>query len=322
MSWRDLLDEGHLRTLPWIGYTTVHDAERSWSVRVPFPPEHGWYQFRTGGGRWANPVDRTLVDPDPSYFVNQTPLHGYVVGDRFIQDGARVDPDPDKLIDQTQPVYCVETGLDRFARAMVVLDRAQHLIFWQQVFPLGPETEALHAYQDRKPDLHDIVGVTPALDLAFRWVSHQRDLMDRRRAELARIRAEEEKRRAEEERIQQAMKDAGTAVGRRVLAARDFETAAKEALKVSGATLLDTRTSRNRNEMVVQYRFRERRFECVVDKLTLRVVDSGICLTAHDTGEKGDTRFNLESLPGVVGEAMNLGKLVVYRHVGEDYEDD
>jgi hypothetical protein len=51
-------------------------------------------------------------------------------------------------------------------------------------------------------------------------------------------------------------------------------------------------------------------------------VDSGICLVDHGTGERGDTRFTLESLPGVVGEAMDLGRLVVFRHVDGEPEED
>ena len=318
MSWRDLLDEGHKRTLPWVGRTVVHSAERSWSVRLPYPPEHGWFRFEAGGDRWASLVSREPVEPDPSYFTTMDTYSGYVVGDRFILDSARVDPDPRKLIEQTKQVYCAEPGLDRFARAVVVKDREGLFIYRNQEFPLGPENEALMAYQDRKESLVGVAGVTPALDLAFQWISYQRVQAEVRRKEVERLLAEEAKKRAEEERIQPAMKDAGTAVGRRVLAARDFETAAREALKVSGAELLDTRPSYNKAEMVVQYRFRERRLECVVDKLTLRVIDSGICLTSHETGEKGDTLFTLESICGVVGQAMNLGKLVVYRHVDGD----
>jgi hypothetical protein len=54
------------------------------------------------------------------------------------------------------------------------------------------------------------------------------------------------------------------------------------------------------------------------------VVDSGICLQDHRTGVKGDTRFTLESLPTVIGEAIRTGKLVVYRHVDgdRDYDND
>lgn len=322
MSWRDLLDEGHKRTLPWVGRTMVHSAERSWSVRLPYPPEHGWFKFEAGGDRWASLVSREPVEPDSSYFTTMATYRGYVVGDRFILDSARVDPDPKKLIEQTKQVYCVEPGLDRFARATVVIDREGHFIYRSQEFPLGPENEALMAYQDRKDSLTGIAGVTPALDLAFQWISYQRIQAEVRRKEVERLLAEEAKKRAEEERVQQAMKDAGTAVGRRVLAARDFETAAREALKVSGAELLDVRPSCNKAEMVVQYRFRERRLECVVDKTTMRVLDAGVCLTDHNTGVKGDRLFTLESLPGVIGEAMNLNKLVVWRHLDGDREDD
>jgi hypothetical protein len=324
MSWEDLLDdEGQQRALPWFGFHTVHGADRTWTVRGRRPPEHGWYLFETTGGRFCKLISET--EPDPAYEEGQPILHGYVVGDRFIPDGARVDPDPDRLIEQTTQVFCVERGLGRFVRAAVVEDRVQQLIYMRQEWSVGPEAEVLAAYQDRRTSVNEIQGVTPALDLAFRWITCQRELAEARRAELERLRREEEAKRAEEERIKQAMKDAGTAVGRRVIAAHDFETAAREALLVSGAELLDVRDSFNRGEKVVQYRFRARRLECVVDQQLMRVVDAGVCLTDHNTGRKGDTLLTLESLPGVISEAMDLGKLVVWRHVDGDrdeYEED
>ena len=111
------------------------------------------------------------------------------------------------------------------------------------------------------------------------------------------------------------MRATGTGAWRRALARRDFEAAAREALRLSGAELLDARPAYGRGEMIVQYRFRRRRLECVVDRATLRVSDAGICLTDEVTGERGDTYFTLESLPAVVGEAMDRSLLVVYRHV-------
>jgi hypothetical protein len=254
------------------------------------------------------------VDPDLSYADGQKVLKGYLVGDRFIPDDARVVPDPDKLVEQTCQVYCVELGLERFARAMVVRNRHGRLVYMSQEFPQGPEAEVLEAYQDRAVSVTHIKDVTPPLDLAFRWISRQRELVEERRRELERVRAEERRERERQERIKQAMECAGTSVGRRNLAQHDFGTAAMEALKVSGAEFLDARPGFSEKEVVVQYRFRNRRFECVVDRATLRVIDSGICLTDHDTGEKGDTWLTLESLPGVVGEAIDLNKLVVYRH--------
>jgi len=322
MGWRDLLEqEGSTQVLPWYGCPRVHSAQRTWTISGSQPREHGWYLFNTPGVRNTTLSSDIPVDIDVAWGAGQTNLVGYLVGDRFIADQARVDPDPAKLIDQTVPVFCVERGLARFARATVVRDREGRHVYLTQEFPSGQEDEVLKAYQDRLADLAHVQGVTPALDLAFRWITYQRILADERQKELERLRAEEEKRQAAEQRVQQAMRDAGTAVGRRVLAARDFQTAAREALRVSGAELLDVRDSYRRGEVIVQYRFQQRRLECVVDRATLRIVDSGICLTDHD-GTKGDTWFNLESLPGVVGEALRLGKLVVYRHVDGDAEED
>jgi hypothetical protein len=183
------------------------------------------------------------------------------------------------------------------------------------LFPLGPEDEVRRAFVDKKESLDGIKGVVPALNLAFLFATRQRQLLEERRAEL-------ERKRQEEERLEQARRNMGTGIGRRTLAVEDFEGAAKAALSVGGAELLDIRPGRTRNEAVVQYRYEHRRLECVADTRTLRIIDSGICLTDHQTREKGDTYFTLESLPSVVGEALRDNKLVVYRHADGDVDDD
>jgi len=340
MGWQDLLtpETPEEHTLPWAGGKKVHSLARTWALKGRQPPEHGWYTFSITGGRTARLKAPEPVDPEPE-FTDRT-LRGYVVGDRFILDSAAVDPDPTKLIQQTEPVYCVERGLDRFTRAQVFRDRESRLIYLSQEWPEGPEVEVLEAYQDRKGSVTEIHGVTPALDLAFRWISWGREQAEvaRREAERfaeeerVRLAAEEVRRAAEEERavrFQQAVKDAGTGAGRRNLAQYDFPAAARAALALSGAELLDCRESAARGEMVVQYRFRHRRLECTCDRLTLRIIDAGVCLTDHHDGTKGDTYFTLESLPTVIGEAMGLGKLVVWRHAPgdqagryDDYDDD
>lgn len=318
MGWKDLLNKGSEQALPWYGVKRVHDAKRSWTLFGTLPPEHGWYRFRVSGGREASLCSPVPEPMDPAWADGQVTIGGYLAGDRFISHFARVDTNPDRLVDQTKPCYCLEPGLDRFSPVTVVEDREGCLVFLRQEFPQGPEEEVRRAYQDRAESISHIRGVTPPLDLSFRWLTYQRAQQEKRAEELRRFRAEEEKKRAEEERIRQLMKDAGTSVGRRALATRDFRTAAQEALRVSGAELLDFRQSYNRGEMIVQYRFQQRRLECVVEQATLRIVDSGVCLTDESTGFKGDTLLTLESLPGVVGEAMRLGKLVVWRHADED----
>jgi hypothetical protein len=262
-------------------------------------------------------LDGTACELDESWAEHQPSLRGYLVGDRFVADDARVDPDPTKLIQQTVQVFCVERGLGRFTRAAVIRDREERFIYLRQEFPMGPELDVLAAFQDRKESVAHVKCVTPSLELAFLWITHQRELAEERRRELERIRAEEEAAREAEEKLQRAMRDAGTAVGRRALATRDFEMAAREALRVSNSELLDVRDSFRKGEKVVQYRFRQRRLECVVDAKTLRIVDAGVCLDDH-AGTKGDSLFTLESLPGVIGEAMDQRKLVVWRHVDEE----
>jgi hypothetical protein len=321
MGWQDFLtpEGGDERVLPWVGGRKVTDGQRMWTIKGRTPQEHGWYSFRTTGGREARLVGEADINWD---FEESLPtLKGYLVGERFIPDDARVDPDPAKLIEQTEPVHIVEPGLDRFTRATVVRV-GEFLVYLRQEFPDGPEAEAIAAYQDRKDSISGVPGVTPALDLAFRFTTHQREVQEERRRELERLAAEEAERLAREERRRQAMETLGTGIGRRALAEEDFDAAARAALAISGAELLDTRQSYNRNNMVVQYRFRGRRLECECNKKTLQIVDAGVCLDDH-RGTKGDTFFTLESLPAVIAEAIDHRKLVVWRHVDGDrgYDD-
>jgi len=321
MGWQDLLAPtgGEEIVLPWIGGRKVHSSDRTWKISGPLPPEHGWYSFKVDGGRTASLVEEST--PEFGWEEHHKTRKGYLVGDRLIPDDARVDPDPAKLFHQTFPVHLVEFGLDRFSRAVVAENREGLYLYVSQEFPQGPEMEVLTAYQDRKASVAHVKDVTPSLDLAFRWESRQRELAEERERELARLAEEERKRQEAEERLRQAMKDAGTGAGRRALARQDFKAAARAALAISGAELLDSRPSRNRANMVVQYRFRHRRLECEVNKNTLRIVDAGVCLDDH-RGTKGDAYFTLESLPAVIGEALDRGILHVWRHVPGDPGDE
>jgi hypothetical protein len=317
MSWKDLLQqEGETAVLPWVGGRELRTKDRIWTLVGKNPQEHGWHSFSLTG-RKATWVKSSDPQPDLLRFK----VRGYLVGDRLVPDGANVDPDPTRIHAYAERVHFLEPGLDRFVR--VVAGRVFEggpLVYDSLEMPLGPEDEVLQAFLDQKPSVNEVRGVVPALDAAFRMEVWQRAETERRRAELERIRREEEARRALEERRQRLVEQLGDAVGRREMARVDFGEAAKSALAVGGAVYLDHRDSYNREEKIVRFRLNGQRFECVCD-VRLRIIDSGICLTAEyesdefEEGTKGDSFFTLESLPGVILEAQREGKLVVFRHV-------
>jgi hypothetical protein len=315
MSWRELLqNDNETITLPWIGSRELRSFSRKWTIAGFLPHEHGWYVFNLLKGRTAT-VSQGPVEPLVTTLSNV--YFGYLVGDRFatgIVDQAVVTQ-PLEAAKRLSRVHLINDDVDRFARVSVGTVTIDGPLFFRQVeMPLGPEDDVLRAYEDRAETVNDIKGVTPALDAAFRMALWQRTEAERRRAELERLRAEEEARLAAEVKRQELIKQLGDGAGRRAMAQVDFEAAARAALAIGGAELLDWKAVRGRPEYTVRYRLNRRRFECVCDA-NLHIIDAGVCLQDHRTGIKGDDRFTLESLPGVIQQAEREDKLVVFRNV-------
>lgn len=315
MGWRDLLQTDNERiVLPWLGGRSLRSSTRTFSLLGPLPAEHGWYEFKVEGRRARYVQTDAIVAPIELFrFV----YDGYLVGDRFATDQFvdRVVIAVEDAGRQLPKVHLISDDIDRFARISVgKLYSDGPLLFRQMEMPLGPEFDVFTAYQDRAVSVNHVKGVTPGLDAAFRMETWQRAEAERRRAELERKRAEEEAKRAAEARRQALIEQLGDGAGRREMAKVDFAEAARAALAVGGAELLDWKASRHVREFTVRYRLDGQRFECVCD-VNLHIVDAGICLVNHATGEKGDTKFTLESLPAVVREADQTGRLVRFRHV-------
>jgi len=318
MTWRDLLQTAEETiVLPWTGGRTLRGYDRVWTIEGRTPNEMGWYRFRLNG-RKAKVDGTSLSDTDRVGWI----VRGYLVGDRIVPDGVRMDPDPLKIIPSSERVYLIEDGLDRFVRISAGrIYEGGPLVYVQQEMPLGSEDEVLSAFLDQKPSVDAVSGVTPALDAAFRMETWQRVEAERRRLEEAARRQAEEEQRQREENRRRLVEQLGDGAGRRAMARVDFSQAARAALAVGGAEFLDNRRAVQRGEMVVRFRLINRRFECTCDENTLRIIDSGICLTQEyddgdfERGTKGDTWLSLESLPGVIMEADREGKLVVFRHV-------
>ncbi len=295
--------------LPWLGGRTLYAASRHWPIEGPLPEEHGWYAFEI-----THREARAEKPADARPALLRYPVRGYLVGDRVVADDVRVDPDPGNVAKFSEKVFLLDEGLDRFVRVCAGrVHREGPLVYQGPEMPLGQEDQVLEAFLDRAASVDLVKGVSPALDAAFRMESWQRALAERRRAELDRLRREEEERRRQEEHREALVRQLGDGAGRRRMALHDFDAAARAALAVSGATFLDARRLRP-GEWAVRYRLDRQRFECVCDG-QLRIIDAGICLADHETNERGDAFFTLESLPAVVQQAQRERRLVIFRHV-------
>ncbi|MGF1465647.1 MAG: hypothetical protein ACFCGT_05905 [Sandaracinaceae bacterium] len=319
MGWRDLLQAGAPSrvVVPWLGGRDIRQGERRWSLSGQVPEAHGWHAFDVEGrgARWAGPAD-----PEPEGLTEAAV--GYLVGDLFVSDGEGGEVgDLALLVGRFPRVRLVEEGIDHFARVRVAPAWADGpLVFVGEEFPLGPEDEVRGALLDERPSVDHVAGVPPALDLAFRVKRAHREWVERQRQEAQRLREEAERRRIVEAHLRrirdharEAFAEHGDGATRRELAQLDFGEAARAALALGGATYLEHRRARLPGEYVVRYRIEGERYECVCDE-RLHIIDAGICLEDHRTGEKGDTYFTLESLPGVTREAMAIGA-AIWRHV-------
>jgi hypothetical protein len=90
----------------------------------------------------------------------------------------------------------------------------------------------------------------------------------------------------------------------------DLEQRVERALRNTGATLRGVR--RTDGLVEVRWSFHDQRFVTLVEEGGLRVVDSGVCLAGEDD------LVTLESLPGVLEEAIREQHLVITRHEGDD----
>lgn len=312
MSWRSLLQPAcEVITAPWIGGRTIQTFNgRSWRIEGNLPAEHGWYVFDVSARKAVNP--RKAMDP---VTLNESQT-GYLVGDRFVTDSVRPELDPSKLARNFERVHLIEEGLERFSRVRVGrFHQGGPLLYEGQEMPFGPEMEVLDTFLDEGESVDHVANVPPALDAAFRFETWRRKEAQKRREEEDKRRQEKAERLAKEQRRQEMAERLGDGAGRREMAPVDFAAAARAALAIGGATYLDHRVIYRDHEMAVTFRMDGSRYQCTCDVNTLRVIDAGVCLTDECSGERGDSYFTLESLPGVIRQAIKENVLVVFRHV-------
>lgn len=323
MTWQNYIQQPNaFVTLPWPGGRMLQSATQRWAIDGPLPPYAGWHTFKLAH---RAVVFAHTVEPQPQLLTADV-VTGYLVGDRIVPQHARVPSALAELTACSRRVYAIDPGLDRFVviKAGAVAPQAP-LFFISQEFGGVADAEVLTAFLDRRPDIAHVKHVAPALEAAFRLETWHRADTERRRAEAeaaaaAQAAAAQAAAAAEAQAATLAARrtallaQTGSSIGRREIAAADFEVAARAALRIGNAELIDVRRAAAPTERVVRYRVDHGRYECICN-LSLRIVDAGVCLTDHD-GTKGDTWLTLESLPSVIREAIRLDRLVIFRHVG------
>ena len=309
-------------TLPWAGGRVLQSADQRWAIDGTLPPYVGWHTFKLA---YRSVVFAHTAEPQPQLLTADV-VTGYLVGDRVVPHQAQVPATLAELPACSRRVHAIEPGLDRFVIITAgAVAPGTSLFYIERGFGGPADDVVLAAFLDRRPDIAHVKHVAPALEAAFRLETWHRADTERRRAEAE---AEAAAQAAAAQAAAQAaaraaamatrraalLTQTGSSVGRREIAAADFEVAARAALRVGDAELIDVRRAPVSTERIVRYRVDHGRYECICN-LNLRIVDAGVCLTDHD-GTKGDTWLTLESLPSVIREAIRLDRLVIFRHVG------
>jgi hypothetical protein len=303
------------QVLAYFGGPYVEAGSRRLLVRSPLEP--GFYRFAVTG-RHAEPVGPADV-PDLS---DRPAMRGYVIARSAdavylaTESGAaqRLAIGP-----ADEPLAFAPLLARRFPRGELVFDTVE--------FESGVEDAVRQAYE-RRQTLADVKGAPAALRAAFGYAvllrvasessvparpaearPHLAALADRgepaARAVLGLLRRERERAQPEETphwilaREQARRRQLGP------LAADDPSVRrAAEALYAARAALRGIRRLEG-GYLEARYDLDGERFVSIVDATTLNVVDAGICLAEHDR------ELTLESLPSVIREAMQTGRLHV-----------
>ncbi len=339
MDYRKFLGKTETLVLPYLGGTSVASGDRRFRLAGE-PPAPGWWRFDVSG-RQARAVERA----EPADLEHAPAVRGHLVrvgpgpeALRLVHAGAAAEPVA--LLPDEEPPALAPAVARRWGSGDLLFDRLD--------FEGEAEETARLALEERGA-LAGQKGVAASLRAAFGYATLARAAAAlgipfspaEVGAEVARVAeggtaaAEALLRRLAAERAAfvaelayRARAEAMRAAGGRAVAPPvtdalrapprhlghrrgrategDAPERAEAALEAAGARLLATRALAGGN-LEVTFGFRGERFITVVDAVTLQVLDAGICLAG------ADREVTLESLPSVVREAIDEGKLVITR---------
>lgn len=336
VDYRRFLAKSDRLTLPWLGGRRLDARDRRLLLDGPLPPKPGWYTFELKGRR------ATMLEPaEAPPLEGCERVRGWLRGDRLFREGGA----------QERVALMPEEEPPAFSPATARRWSDDVLLFEGLEFESEVEGQLRSALPDRTP-LREVKGVAAPLRAAYglallEGLARERNLpmapgevrlslgevaeggVEAGRAVLDALAAERELARRElielEERRRRALvagdveaqrealrqlqaRQAVAAFGHQNRRAKGIEERAEEALLAAGARLESLRHLRH-GQLEIVFRYRDETFISIVDDVTLQVIDSGICL-GHPPR---DDLVTLESLIGVIEEAMETGRLVILR---------
>jgi hypothetical protein len=333
VDYRKLLGKVETMVLPYFGGPAVDAPDRRLRLapRVPTdqPLAVGWWRFEVRG-RTARPVEGA----EPEALDALPSVRGHLVGDRLVHGGALVETV--HFMPEEEPPLLSPCRARRWATGELVFDALELE---------GDAEESVRNALEQGTSLAGQKGIAASLRSAFGMAllqaasrrlgipispaevrAHTLAVADAERGSAA---AEEVLQRLDEERreharrvaerrarfdAQQSAEQLAAEHGRRLAEMRrsgaravaDAALRAEQALDGSGARYVSSRRMTDDNIEVV-FRFMGERFVSVVHAATLQVMDAGICLAG------ADRQVTLDSLPGVIREAIDTQRLVITR---------
>ncbi len=329
MDYRKFLGQHAQLVLPYLGGEAVDARDRR--LRLPQPPAApGWYRF-TVKGRVA-----TADGPaDPPELGDLPLVRGHWLDGRLVRDGGAAEllllpPDDEPALfsvvrarrwpsgDLIFEGLDFETEVEGAAREKLaaggtlshvkgVPATLRTAFAYALLGKASGETGVRYAPAEVRARVLEVAeGGPPAALAALRALETEREQARREMAEL-------EARRAAETARLQAQQAREAELERRAARVREQRATIVEraslALETAGARVEAARVI-NGDQVEAIYRFQGERFISVADALSLQVIDSGICL-GHPPR---DELITLDSLPGVIQEAIDDGALVILRH--------
>lgn len=333
MDYRKFLGKEEERVLPYLGGAFLHASDRRLRLTTE-PAAPGWYTFRIKGR------DATPVGPAESEALEQRPaVRGHLVGERLVRDGAVAEhvhflpaEEPPRLSPikarrwhsgellfeslefESEAEEAVRRALEEdtaLAQVKAVPATLRAAFSYSVMEAVSRRLGIPAAAAELRPHVAQVAELgRPEAERVLRALAAERVQAQREMMELNRRRQFVElAQRAVEAQQQQraAAPDERQFRGR----GRQDEALARAelALDAAGARMRSARALGNGNLEVI-FTFMDERFISVVNMRTLQVIDSGICL-GHPPR---DDLVTLESLPSVIKEAIDTGRLVILRH--------